>query len=136
MDYFNIDVIIPLSECMSSSMSYSLKSNSLQEAVDMAFSREIYNGERILAEKSMLKKEPVVKRGDIRIVAYCTFDENKELKERFSVDDIFGKTPQSGLYQPPSRLSDAEIKKLLLKDAEINKTDIDVSALEDMVFLI
>lgn len=150
MDHFIIQVSIPSGEHSFLSRIYRLQAPSLQAAVDMAFSREIYRGEQILDEKSLLNQEPVVKREDVLVVAQYVFDEKGGLREKLVVNDgnerlegqlvvksIFDpQIPQKWGYQHPSRLTDSAIKQLLLEDVSINKIDIDATNLEKMVFLI
>lgn len=137
MDGYRIGVLIPYNGNSGSDHMRDLRADSLQEAADIAFARQIYDGEKHLTKLAKSGYESVIKRENIRVVAYCIFDEAGNHKEYLDITSLSDKNPNGSRVQHPSRLKDSELKHLLVKDEKINKSGIiNPSQLEKMTFLI
>lgn len=124
MEQFVIDVIVPtgpgLARYICSEDREPLYAQGLQEAVDIAFAREIDRDEEYLRDAMMNswihkdvygRQHFVIKRKEIEI----------NLR---------------GNYLHPSRLTDSQVKEMLRLDAQYHDRQIDESSLEKRVFLI
>jgi len=126
-DYI-IGVSVRMGPCFIDCKQYDLGAEDLQEGVDMAYCRRIFSGEEVLDRMLEMGEEPVVERSCIDIIPYHEWYVKGE-KGGNLYDDC-------GEFAHPCRLSDSEIKEVIIRDSLVNGFDVDREKLERMVFLI
>ena len=107
------------------SHNYDLTAKNPQDAVDMAYSRTIAMWGVFSNESPSPSQNLVVERKDIYVRLICYFEHDSNKLSMFA-----------GEVEHPSRLTDSQIKQMIMLDIEKNGFSFDKQKLENMVFLI
>ncbi len=117
MDNYKIGFSVKNEGFIPDTHSQCLKANSLQEAVDMAFAREVYIGKEPVSSEASDANRECIKVSDYAILNY-----DGTLRDY----GVF-----NGQLKDPSRFSDSELRELLIKDKKNNNKRFSLSRIEE-----